>query len=182
MHSTTRIESKEQVDYSGVSGSVNGLGSFTEDFDEGYFTPYPSYAKASNLQSDELGSDDRTPSASGMPKAPIPPEPSLLSPTLAASCSKDSFLVVVGVPSTFQLVVTTPSMIVAKIPSTISLPTPATLPVGGEDSLKFSFEATSGTGEASSNGSPSKATPVGPVAPVTSTGGASLRIPNLASS
>lgn len=80
-----------------------------------------------------------------MPDASIPLEPNLPSPTLVV-CSDDSFPVIVGVPSMSQLAVATPSVIVTTAPLTAP-PALTTLPVGREDSLKFSFEATSITRE-----------------------------------
>lgn len=184
MHFLTRIESEEQVDYSRVSGTMGGLGSFAEEFDAGYFTPHPSSVKTTHVRLDELGSDERTQHpVSVILEVPIPPEPSLSSPTLSACCSEDIFPVVIGMPSTSQVAVAMPSVIMAKIPSTASLPALVTLPNSREDSLKFSFEATSGVEEASGDGFPSESTPVGPIAPViTNSAGTSLRIPGSASS
>lgn len=161
------------MDYSGVSGSVGGLRISAEEFNTDYFTPHPSSVKTTHLRLDELGSDEQTqPPASEMPEALIPPEPSLSSPTLAASCSEDSFPVVIGAPTTSQTVVVTPSVVMAKIPFTVSLPALATLPVDGKDLLKFSFKAASGVREASGDG-PSESTPISLVAPAINEGGAS---------
>lgn len=67
-------------------------------------------------------------------------------------------------------------MIMAEISSTVSLSALATLPVGEEDSLKFSFEAVSGVGELSGNGPSSESFPIGPITPVASEGGISSLI------
>lgn len=104
MHSRTRIESEEQVDYSRVSGPVGGLGSSAEEFDVNYFTPHSSSVKSPNLRPDKLGSVDRTQLAAfKVPETPSPLEPSLTSPTPATYYSEDSFQVVVGAPTTSQL-------------------------------------------------------------------------------
>lgn len=125
------------------------LESFVEEFDEDYFTLHHSSAKTTNPPSDELGSDDRIQLAAfEMPKAPISPELSLSSPTPAV-CYEDSFPAIIGAPTISQIAVTTPSVIVAEIPSITPLLVPATLSVGEEDSLKFSFEATFVVGKAS---------------------------------
>lgn len=101
IHSSTRIESEEQVDYSGVSRSMGGLRSSTKEFDADYFMPHPSSVKTTHLILDELGSDERTqPSAFEMPKAPITLESSLPSPTPATSFFEDSFPIVIGAPTT----------------------------------------------------------------------------------
>lgn len=149
-HSSTTIDSEEQVDYSGVSELMGGLGNFVEEFDMDYFTPHRRV--------------------------------SLSSPTLATSCSEDSFPVVVGELTISQSAMTLPSVIMVEIPSTVSLPTPTTLPVGREDSLKFSFEVTSGVWKASGDAFPLESTPMGPIAPVTSEGGVSSRISSSVSS
>lgn len=181
----TRMDSEEQVDYSGVSGSVGGLRSTVEEFDVDYFIPHPSFAKTTNPSSDELRSNDRTQLApSKMQEAPILLEPSLSSKIQIAPavCSEDSFPLVIRAPTIPQIVVTTPIAIVPLVPSTVPLVAPTTLLVGGEDSFKFSFEGASGVGEATGNGSPSESTLVGYVALATSTGIASHRVPSSASS
>lgn len=59
----------------------------------------------------------------------------------------------------------------AAIPPTIPSPALATLSVGGEDSLKFSFEVASGIGEASVDDSPLESTLVSFVPLVATNGG-----------
>lgn len=54
----------------------------------------------------------------------------------------------------------TPSVVVAKIPAAVLPSTPATLPVKGEDSLKFSFEAASDVGEGSGDGPSLESMPI----------------------
>lgn len=82
MHLITRVESEEQVDYSGTSGSVGRLGSFVEEFNADYLTPISSSAKVSTPPTDELVRDDRTQSlAAKSHDAPNLPEFSLPSPT-----------------------------------------------------------------------------------------------------
>lgn len=59
-----------------------------------------------------------------------------------------------------QLTVAMPSVVVAEILSAVFYSALPTLPVGGDDSLKFSFEATSGVGEVSGDGRSSESTPL----------------------
>lgn len=118
MHSTTRAELEEQVDYSSTSRLVSRLGSFIGEFDADYFTPITSSANVMAPSTDELGSNDKTqPLATETQEMPTPPELSLLSPTLVV-CSEDSFLVVVGAPTTFHPAVAMPSVIVTVVAST----------------------------------------------------------------
>lgn len=51
-----RVESKEQVDYSGVSGSVGDLGGSANECDANYFTLQPNSSKFSHLKLNELES------------------------------------------------------------------------------------------------------------------------------
>lgn len=116
------------------------------------------------------------PPVSEVPEAFTPLEPNLPSPTLRFPHFEDNFSVVVGVPSSSQLTIVTPSVIVVAILSTTP-PAPATLPVGGEDSLKFSCEGASSIGGSSSDGSPFESTPFATVYLVSSTGGHLLESP-----
>lgn len=106
MHSSTRVESEEQVDYSIASRSIGGLGAFVDEYDADYFTLQPDAGKFSHLRLDESRGDlDKPlPPMTTTPKIVTPLEPTTTMPssTPSACGSDDNFLVVAGVPSTIQ--------------------------------------------------------------------------------
>lgn len=85
-------------------------------------------------------------------------------------------------PQLLKLLLRGLSVIAAEIPSTVPLPAPATLLVGKEDSLKFSFEVKSSIGEASSDGPSLESTSIGPITPMINDGGTSPQISSSANS
>lgn len=161
MHSMTRMDSKDQVDYSRVSKSVDEWGSSAEEFDMDYFTPHRSSVKATKYSISWAREwwQNATPcvwSARSVHSS----RAELVISYSAFFIFEANFLIVVRVPSSSQFAMMMPSVIVAAIPSTTP-PTTTILLVGGEDLLKFSFEGASGVGGASGNGSPSVFTPFG---------------------
>lgn len=108
VHSSTRIESEEQVDYSnasmfvGASMPAGSLGGSTNKYNADYFTPKPHTSKFSHLRLNELGNDgDKTlpPTTSTLEAATHQvPSISLPSPTPSVFGSANSFSIVIGTP------------------------------------------------------------------------------------
>lgn len=186
MHSYTRVELEEQVNYYGASMSTGGLGGSIDKYNVDYFTPQPDSSKFSHLRLDELENDgDRTqlPTTYVLEAtSPLEPVISLPFPTPSILGFTDSLAIVIGAPLIPQPAVVTPLVMVTKNLTTTLPLTLVPLPNIVEDSLRFSFEAASGVEGGSSEGPSSGSTPFSPSSKVADESPALAQIPSSANS